>query len=170
MYHQEENGGRPVQSCSVSTNQNESSREERVSQVLTNSQSNQYYGGKYFTATLPHPQLFKKCISNKLITSVPGIASHKAEMLNNDRERRDAAKTMLAVAGEKANGEENDISNVSKEKLTISMPSPSIGVTFHDSVSVLLKFLATQTFVIQAPECDCMERESTDVQIAQKQV
>ena len=56
-------------------------------------------------------------------------------MLNNDRERRDAAKTMLAVAGEKAS-EENDISSGgSKEKLTISMPSPSIGVTFHDPVS-----------------------------------
>jgi hypothetical protein len=43
MFHHEENGGRPVHSHS--TSQNESSHEERGSQVLPNGQGNQYYTG-----------------------------------------------------------------------------------------------------------------------------
>ncbi|PSN51999.1 hypothetical protein C0J52_06119 [Blattella germanica] len=58
------------------------------------------------------------------------IASHNVEVLN-DREKRDAAKTMLTVAGEKGT-EENDISEGGKEKLTISMATSSLGITFHD--------------------------------------
>jgi hypothetical protein len=44
MFHHEENGGRPVQS--LSTNQNDSLHEDRVTQVVPNSQGNQYYAGK----------------------------------------------------------------------------------------------------------------------------
>jgi hypothetical protein len=60
----------------------------------------------------------------------------KLDVLNNDRERRDAAKTMLAVAGEKSS-EENEISSGTKDKTNISMPSPSVAVSFHDQVSEL---------------------------------
>lgn len=62
--------------------------------------------------------------------------SRKVDVLNSDRERRDAAKTMLAVAGEKSN-EENEISGGTKDKTNISMPSPSMAVSFHDQVSEL---------------------------------
>jgi hypothetical protein len=44
MFHHEENGGRSVQS--LSTNQNDSLHEDRVTQVVANCQSNQYYAGK----------------------------------------------------------------------------------------------------------------------------
>jgi hypothetical protein len=44
MFHHEENGGRPVQS--LSTNQNDSLHEDRVTQVVPNCQGNQYYAGK----------------------------------------------------------------------------------------------------------------------------
>jgi hypothetical protein len=44
MFHHEENGGRPVQS--LSTNQNDSLHEDRVTQVVPNCQANQYYAGK----------------------------------------------------------------------------------------------------------------------------
>jgi hypothetical protein len=44
MFHHEENGGRPVHS--MNTNQNETSHEEKVGQVVSNSQGNQYYAGK----------------------------------------------------------------------------------------------------------------------------
>ena len=59
---------------------------------------------------------------------------HKADVLSSDRERRDAAKTMLAVAGEKSS-DENEMSIGSKDKINISMPSSSLAITFHDQVS-----------------------------------
>lgn len=62
--------------------------------------------------------------------------SRKLDALNNDRERRDAAKTMLAVAGEKSS-EENEISIGTKDNTNISMSSPSVAVSFHDQVSEL---------------------------------
>jgi hypothetical protein len=65
-----------------------------------------------------------------------GVVSRKLDVLNNDRERHDAAKTMLAVAGEKSS-EENEISNGTKDKVNISMPPSSVAVTFHDQVSDL---------------------------------
>ncbi|XP_069697817.1 putative transcription factor capicua isoform X2 [Periplaneta americana] len=77
IFHHEENNGRSVQS--VSTNQNDSSHEERVSQVVPNNQSNHYY----------------------------------------------------TVAGEKAS-EENEIPSGNKDKINISLPSPSLAVNFHD--------------------------------------
>jgi hypothetical protein len=45
MFHHEEYGGRPVQS--LSCNQNESLLEDRISQVVPNTQGNQYYAGNY---------------------------------------------------------------------------------------------------------------------------
>lgn len=62
--------------------------------------------------------------------------SRKLDILNNDRERHDAAKTMLAVAGEKSS-EENEISSGTKDKSNISMPPSSVAVTFHDQVNDL---------------------------------
>lgn len=64
-----------------------------------------------------------------------GVVSRKLDVLNSDRERHDAAKTMLAVAGEKSS-EENEISSGTKDKVNVSMPS-SVAVTFHDQVSDL---------------------------------
>jgi hypothetical protein len=58
----------------------------------------------------------------------------KPDILSSDRERRDAAKTMLAVAGEKS-GDENEMSISTKDKINISMPSSSVAITFHDQVS-----------------------------------
>ena len=63
-----------------------------------------------------------------------GTVCHKPDILNSDRERRDAAKTMLAVAGEKSS-DENEMSIGSKDKINISMPSSSVAITFHDQVS-----------------------------------
>jgi hypothetical protein len=60
--------------------------------------------------------------------------SRKLDVLNNDRERHDAAKTMLAVAGEKSS-EENEISSGTKDKVNVSMAPSSVTVTFHDQVS-----------------------------------
>jgi hypothetical protein len=78
------------------------------------------------------------CASYHFLNScfITGVVSRKVDVLNNDRERRDAAKTMLAVAGEKSS-QENDISSGIKDKINISMSSPSLAVTFHDQVSVL---------------------------------
>jgi hypothetical protein len=45
MFHHEEYGGRPVQS--LSSNQNESLHEDRISQVIPHTQGNQYYTGNY---------------------------------------------------------------------------------------------------------------------------
>jgi hypothetical protein len=45
MFHHEDYGGRPVQS--LSSNQNESLHEDRISQVVPNSQGSQYYTGNY---------------------------------------------------------------------------------------------------------------------------
>lgn len=66
---------------------------------------------------------------------ITGIVSRKLDILNNDRERCDAAKTMLAVAGEKSS-EENEISSSSRDN-HISMPSPSVAISFHEQVSEL---------------------------------
>ena len=45
MFHHEDYGGRPIQS--LSSNQNESLHEDRISQVLPNTQGSQYYTGNY---------------------------------------------------------------------------------------------------------------------------
>jgi hypothetical protein len=70
------------------------------------------------------------------IIFITGIVSRKLDVFNNDRERHDAAKTMLAVAGEKSS-EENEISGGTKDKVNISMPPSSVAVTVHDQVSDL---------------------------------
>lgn len=71
---------------------------------------------------------------NCTLLSVAGTVCHKPDMLNSDRERRDAAKTMLAVAGEKSS-DENEMSGGTKDKINISMPPSSVAITFHDQVS-----------------------------------
>ena len=45
MFHHEDYGGRPVQPLSI--NQNESLHEDRISQVVPNTQGSQYYAGNY---------------------------------------------------------------------------------------------------------------------------
>ena len=45
MFHHEDYGGRRVQS--LSSNQNESLHEDRIGQVVPNSQGSQYYAGNY---------------------------------------------------------------------------------------------------------------------------
>jgi hypothetical protein len=61
--------------------------------------------------------------------------NRKLDILNSDRERRDAAKTMLAVAGERSS-DENEISGNTKDKINVSMPSSSVAIAFHDQVSI----------------------------------
>jgi len=45
MFHHEDYCGRPIQS--LSSNQNESLHDDRISQVVPNTQGSQYYAGKY---------------------------------------------------------------------------------------------------------------------------
>jgi len=51
MFHHDDYGGRPVQS--LSSNQNECLHEDRISQVVPNTQGSQYYAGNY-SITLIH--------------------------------------------------------------------------------------------------------------------
>jgi hypothetical protein len=73
-------------------------------------------------------------VLNFTLVSVAGTICRKPDILNSDRERRDAAKTMLAVAGEKSS-DENEMSGSTKDKINISLPPSSLAITFHDQVS-----------------------------------